>query len=424
VTTRGAALAGMLATIVLSCAATTPAAAQTPPAAPTSDDFFDAHGLNRVDLLVNSRDWARLRERFTDNTYYPADLHWRGVTVRNIGIRSRGNGSRSRQKPGLRVDVNRYAPLQDFLGLKSFVLDNLAQDPSGMREWAAMRLYERLGFAAPRVAHVQLYVNNTYAGLYTVVESIDKDFLRRVFGANATGVENDGYLFDFEWVSEWRFTYLGPDLAAWAERFDPVTHARAPAGELYQPIDDMFRAINDARDDRFVEAVEPYLDLERFVRFVAAQAFMAEWDGLLGYAGANNFYLYRFEDSLRSQFIPWDADNAFHALDYPLDAGHRDNVLMRRAMQVPELRDAFADGVRRAARAADRWLEREIGDQWDRIAGSMVADGLKPFTNEAARAAVADLRLFARERPSLTSPADPAAAGSARPAAAFPSRPR
>ena len=45
-------------------------------------------------------DWAKLKASFQENTYYPADVRWEGVTVRNVGIRSRGFGSRSSTKPG------------------------------------------------------------------------------------------------------------------------------------------------------------------------------------------------------------------------------------------------------------------------------------------------------------------------------------
>ena len=57
------------------------------------------------------------------------------------------------------------------------------------------------------------------------------------------------------------------------------------------------------------------------MRHVAAQNVLAQWDGIAGYAGVNNFYLYRFEDSMRSQFILWDEDNAFRALDFPMHGG-------------------------------------------------------------------------------------------------------
>ena len=107
--------------------------------AQTPDDFFNPETLQRIELWLNSSDWAKLKAAFQENTYYPADVTWNGLTVRNVGIRSRGLGSRSSTKPGLRVDFDRYSSGQQFLGLKSFVLDNLTQEPTGVKETVAKR---------------------------------------------------------------------------------------------------------------------------------------------------------------------------------------------------------------------------------------------------------------------------------------------
>jgi len=173
-------------------------------AAQTADDLFNPGVVHRLDLLVNSRDWEKLKANFQVNDYYPADVQWNGITVHNVGIRSRGLASRSGVKPALRVDMNRYTTGQEFLGLKSFLLDNLVQDMTGVKEVVAMRLYQRMGIAAPRESHVALYINNEYGGLYGIVESIDKDFLARSFGERAPGdTENDGHLFEYDWLSPW-----------------------------------------------------------------------------------------------------------------------------------------------------------------------------------------------------------------------------
>jgi spore coat protein CotH len=376
---------------------------QGPAWAQTAEDFFNPGVLHRIDLLVNSRDWEKLKENFQLNDYYPADLRWNGVTVRNLGIRSRGLGSRRAAKPGLRVDANRYTSGQKFLGLQSFVLDNLTQDSSGIRERVAMRFYERMGLPAPREAHAQLYVNNEYAGLYAIVESIDKDFLARVFGERDGNTENDGYLFEYEYESVWHLTNLGSDLDVYAKLFDPVTHENASKASLYGPIEAMIRAIDDTPDAMFVETVGQYLDLPLFMRHVAVQAFIAEWDGILGYAGVNNFYIYRFEDTIRSQFIAWDEDNAFKAVDFTIVQGHDENVLMRRAMQVPELRAAYFDALLASAASAmqDGWLEAEVQQQRQLISDSMRADTQKPFSNEQFDAGMEELADFTRRRASI-----------------------
>src|SRR5688500_7675427 len=151
--------------------------------AQTSDDLFSRTDLQRVDLWVHSSDWAKLKAEFQTNTYYPADLTWNGITVRNVGIRSRGRGSRSGNKPGLRVDFDRYTTAQRFLGLKSLVLVNVTQDASGIHESVAMAFYARLGIPASREIHTRLYVNNEYAGLYVLVASVDMVMPASVMGA-------------------------------------------------------------------------------------------------------------------------------------------------------------------------------------------------------------------------------------------------
>ena len=160
--------------------------------AQSTDDLFNPETLQRIDLELHSADWSKLKENFQNNTYYPADLLWNGQTVRNVGIRSRGLGSRNAHKPGLKVDFDQYSTGEKFLGLKSLVLDNLTQDPSGIHETVTMRFLARLGIPAPREAHVRLYVKDQYIGLYAVVESIDKELLARVFGSIGEDTQNDG----------------------------------------------------------------------------------------------------------------------------------------------------------------------------------------------------------------------------------------
>ncbi len=117
--------------------------AQDPTAA-----FFDGSALHEIRLTVNAKDWESLKEHFQDNTYYPADFKWNNQVVRNIGIRSRGKGSRRPNKPGLRLDFNRYTSGQTFMTLKSFILRNNSQDTTNMRERLSMLFFQRLGLVA------------------------------------------------------------------------------------------------------------------------------------------------------------------------------------------------------------------------------------------------------------------------------------
>jgi spore coat protein CotH len=265
----GSAVAALLALVSLH--------AQTSPPPPlTPDDLFDQNTVQDIQLTVNTRDWAELKDRYRENVYYQADLRWRGETVRNLGIRSRGTGSRSQAKPGLRLDFNRYVTGQQFLGLKSLVLDNLLQDPAMLKERVVMRFFTEMGIPAPRVVHARLFVNNTFAGLYTVVESIDKDFLKRTLN------ENDGYLYEFTHTDPYGFEYLGSELEKYAEFFEPKTHEHDSMMSLYRPIKELAWTVSESPDSMFLSSMNEFLDLRTLFTYAAVENFLADRDGLLG----------------------------------------------------------------------------------------------------------------------------------------------
>lgn len=384
-------LAGALLTIALAAGV---AAAQA------ADALFASQDLQRVDLFLHSADWAKLKAEFQANTYYPADLTLNGQTVRNIGIRSRGRGSRSANKPGLRVDFDRYTTAQRFLGLKSFVLDNVTQDASGVHESVSMAFYARLGIAAPREIHTRLFVNNEYAGLYVIVESVDKEMLARVFGVIGEDTQNDGYLYEFKWQDEWKFTYFGDRLNDYKVRFEPTTHESRSDEELYRPIEELVRAVNDTPASQLGAALAGRLDIAAFMRFVVAQIFLAETDGFVGSFGINNLYLYRLENSTVHTIIAWDSDNTFHSIDFPTNTEINNNILTRKLMEVPECAALFRSELERAVQMAeaDDWLNTEIIRHIQRIDAAMKEDQQKPHSNDAYEGRAGDMLNFARAR--------------------------
>ena len=383
------------------CLITTHAAA-----AQTSDGFFTDDVLQEVRVVMSARDWQTLQERADENTYYTADITWKGVKVRNAGLRSRGSGTRNGLKPGLRVDVNHYVSSQTFLGLKSFILDNAYSDPSTIRESLTMKLFARMGIAAPREAHARVYVNNQYVGVYVVVESVDREFIARAFGTQEANVEKGGYLFEYRWVTEYHLEYPGPELERFAPMFKPQTRDTDSIVALYRPIEEMIRTINQSADEDFEAATGVYLDLRSFMRHLAVETFVADSDGLAGNWGVNNFYLYRFRDAQRSQLIPWDKDQSFLFTGNDIMLRLDENVLTRRALASPGLREAYLEALSEVARIAQEpgendprgWLEREIDREFGQVATAITEDGRFPFTTDEINADVAHLHEFASGR--------------------------
>jgi spore coat protein H len=367
--------------------------------AQTTDDLFSTTSLQRIDLELHSADWSKLKENFQTNTFYPADFKWNGQTVFNVGIRSRGRGSRNANKPGLKIDFDKYAGNQKFLGLKSLVLDNLTQDPSGIHETVSMAFYARLGIPTPRETHVRLYVRGEFIGVYALVESVDKDFLARIYGSIGDDVQNDGWLYEFVWQEDWRFTDFGSDIAQIKLRFDATTHESKSDEEKYRKIQELITLANQTPEDRFVEVIGPRFDLPGFIRFVAAQAFLGDTDGFLGAFGINNFYLYRLENQDKHVIIAWDTDNTFWGSTFPVRPDDT-NVLMQKLMRIPEYNALWYAEISRAAQMAeaDNWLEAEIIRNVQQIDAAIKEDVYKPYSNNSYEGESSKMLSFARER--------------------------
>jgi spore coat protein CotH len=318
------------------------------------------------------------------------------LQARNVGVRSRGLGSRNPTKLGLRVDFTRYATSQRFLGLKSIVLKNLWQDPSMVREALAMAMFARMGQPAPRESFARLYINGEYEGLYAMVEDIDDVFLARTLGSGA------GYLFEFHLSTPFRGEYPGDTLAAYKYRFEPRTHELEADTTLYAPIADLFQAVNASEDTFWRADVERHLDLAQFVTHVAIESFLAENDGILGHAGMNNFYLHRENRSSAHRLVVWDKDNTFLYWGMDVLARAEDNEVMRRALQVPELRALFLQTLEACARAASNgWWASMLNHVASLIHPGVRADTRKPFSNDEFDAALAHVRDFVATRPAF-----------------------
>jgi hypothetical protein len=306
------------------------------------------------------------------------------------------------------VDFDRYVTDQKFLGLKSFVLRNNTQDASSMHERLTMQLFHKMNVLAPRIAHTKLYINNEYVGLYGIVESADKPFLKRTLN------EDDGYLYKFDYPVDgtpYFFEDRGSNPAAYVPLpFKPETHEDDPRPEV---IAQWIQAINQSSDAAFRSAVGGYVDFQKILQHLAVETFVSETDGLIGDYGVNNFYLYRPANRNLFTFIGWDKSEAFkggptrsiwqNIRNVP---AARQNRLFGRALAYRDLYDFYLDMLMECVRLASEpsggdsrgWLEREIEREYQQIRDAAIADPDKPYTADDFERAVNDLRDFARDR--------------------------
>jgi spore coat protein CotH len=362
--------------------------------AQTSDEFFDSRTLHDVRLFINSRDLTELRARYEEDFYVPADFEWRGIRMRNVGVRVRGLATRSAIKPGLRVDFNRYVAGQAFLGMQAVVLDNALKDPSLIRERTSMVFIKRMGQPAPRESFGRVYINGTYEGLYALVEPVDSIFLARELG------DGLGYLFEHRYLNGFYGEFLGDDYTPYKLRFDAQTHELESDYTLYGPIRELFREVNVDVDNVWRERVSWLLDLNQAITHVAIETFLSELDGFVGSSGMANFYLYRPVGSNVHRLLAWDRDTTFQSATSPIFERMEQNAVLIRALQFRDLRNLYLDVLEQCARLAaqDGWLEAEIYQAHELIRDAVYTDQTKRTSNDEYDLAIAGMLSFARQR--------------------------
>jgi len=234
------------------------------------------------------------------------DVEVDGRRFTDVGVRCKGNytflaTARSLRK-SLKIDFNRHVAGQKLDGLSMVNLHCGVSDPSRAREPLSLAFFRDAGVPAPRSAIAELTLtvpgrhDAEFVGAYTLVEQVNKAFLRRWFGSA------DGLLLKPEGLAGGP-VHLGPDWAPYAARYRPEND---PPAAQRQRLIDFTALVSRADDAAFAAGIDSFLDVDAFLRFIAANALLANLDSYLGYG--HNYYLYLVPATDRFVFIPWDLD--------------------------------------------------------------------------------------------------------------------
>ena len=248
-----------------------------------------------------------------DNAY--SNVEWPGTfvyesslgidTVTNVGIRLRGNTSRTAGKKSFKVSFNTFTAGGKWNDLEKLNLNGNHNDPSMLRARMVWDYMREQDYVTPRISHVKLYINEEYRGLYINVEHVDEEFLKKRFK------HDHGNL--------WKCTYPA-DLADLGDnpesyKFTPSWNGEQRVYELktnetaddYSAIRDLCHTVGSASDAEFQCALESVFDVDGFLKLAAIEILVGHWDNYIG--NQNNFYLYERPSDGRLMMISYDVDN-------------------------------------------------------------------------------------------------------------------
>jgi spore coat protein CotH len=212
-------------------------------------------------------------------------------------------------KRNLKVDLDRYAADQRFHGLKALNLNAGAADPTRLREALAFAVYRDAGIPTPRTAFAEVTLtvpgkfDKELLGTYTLIEQVDKNFLKDHFKTT------DGVLMKPEVKfgnMRGPLGYVGDD---WAPYKDILAPKHEPTKKEAERIIGFLKLLNRGTDEQFKKEIESYLDMDEFLRFLAVTSLLVNLDSF--FTGGHNAYIYLHPETNKLIFIPWDLDLSF-----------------------------------------------------------------------------------------------------------------
>ncbi|MDW8129301.1 MAG: CotH kinase family protein [Bryobacterales bacterium] len=268
--------------------------------------FFDDSKVGEIRLYFDDPNWYntlfRAHANDPNDPYFPARFRYGDIEIPKIGARFKGHSSFQRNgvKKPFKLDFNEYDANASFLGLKKLNLHNGDLQPDFMREKLFLEFAGR-HVCAMRAAHVRLYVNDAYYGLYLAVEQPDRQMMRRCFGQ-----DEDGNLFEAGENAPANMSYLGPDPAAYYRAYELKTNE---AANDYSGLIRLLNVLNNTPAGELPARLEPLMDVENVLKGMALNALFTNLESYLG--SAAEYFLYQRSRDNRFVHIHWDTNETF-----------------------------------------------------------------------------------------------------------------
>jgi len=257
---------------------------------PDFNSIFVANRVVEWKISVSDENWLKLMVR--PEEYVEAELEVDDAVYPLVGLRLMG--TKRRNKRNLRIRFNQFDPSERFFGVKRVNLRNNLGDPSQVREGLALDLMRTAGIKAPRFSFVWVTLNGG-AGLYTLVQQVDKRFLEDQFG------EDRGNLYKLE--EGGGLVYQGDDPQAYWPPFERSYELKT--NQERNQVGDLIDLMKQLDGDGELDAV---LDVERTLQVLAVNSWLSNMDSYPG--TTDNLFLYH-DAGNRFRWIPWDLNQAF-----------------------------------------------------------------------------------------------------------------
>eukprot|EP00833_Pecoramyces_ruminatium_P010191 jgi/Orpsp1_1/1184223/evm.model.c7180000088610.1 len=197
----------------------------------------------------------------TKNATLEVDLNNKEIFFDKVTLSQGGTSSFKRGKPGFNIKIRGKNNLYNRI---QFKLRSGDSDASFIRSKLACDVYNSIGVPSISGNFIQLYINNEYMGLYTLMDSIKVSWIEYVFG-------------------------------------EKNTQTLYKCSDYYNDL-----SVQSSYEGCFNEN-EDVLDVDQFLTGIALEYLMGSWDHFLSYG--HNFFLYKIDGKWK--YSTYDFDEEF-----------------------------------------------------------------------------------------------------------------
>lgn len=278
-----------------------PADVQSFPDAPA----YDMKALRTFFLEFENADWEQELADFNNtDVEVPAKLTVDGKVFQDVGVHFRGASSLMMvpegRKRSLNLSLDWVHEKQNLGGYRTFNLLNSHGDPTMLRAVLSHHI-SREYIPAPKANFVRVVINGEDWGVYPSVQQFNKDFVNDWFGTTK------GARWKVPGSPQGRagLEYLGDDPAPYKRLYEIKTKDDP---EVWADLIKLCKVLNQTPPDQLERALEPLLNIDGVLKFLALENVLVNNDGY--WVRASDYSLYQ-DTKGRFHLFPHDANETF-----------------------------------------------------------------------------------------------------------------
>ncbi|MEE2685857.1 MAG: CotH kinase family protein [Planctomycetota bacterium] len=268
-------------------------------------ELYDPDVLRTVFIEFDTENWEEEMAAFKfSDVEMPATVTVDGESFPLVGLKFRGQSSFSHVPAGSKRSLNLSMDLvnrdQRLHGFKTLNFLNCNGDPSFLSSILYSQIAKKY-LPVPRANLVKVVIQGESWGIYCHVQQFNKDFIREHYGTEAGA----RWKVPGSPQADGGMRYLGDELEPYKQRFEIKSKDIEPS---WLALVNLCQVLDETPSEDLPAALEPILDVDGLLRFLALDMATVNSDGYWTRASDYSLYL---DTGGMFHVIPHDMNEAF-----------------------------------------------------------------------------------------------------------------